>query len=266
MFARFLADEPHQYSKPLRAAHVYQRRQQRRQLAGGAALALLLGDSRLAEPTPEPLASQGVRDLRLPDGELSEMLARRPDVQEAERLLVASGADLKAARAARLPSLHLTGHLGSDARELSNLFNGPGFAWSVASSFAQILFDGGRTAARVEQADARGDAQRARHEQALRQAAAEAHEALAALQINQQALEAGQQRSRATGRAKQLAQLAQRVGAISQLDVLDAERNHFQAQLDEVDALRARLVGEVAVFKALGPVGRPGAATQGEAL
>ena len=41
-------------------------------------------------------------------------------------------------------------------------------------------------------------------------------------------------------------------GALGYLDLLDAERNHFQAQLDEAGAERDRLIDQVAVFKALG--------------
>lgn len=203
----------------------------RQQLARSGALALLLGDAAADLRTPALPASLAV--AALPSGELSELLARRPDVQQAEALLTASAADIKAARAGLLPSVRLSGRLGSDAHELSQWFSGPGLAWSLAGSLVQSIFDGGRNAARVEQAEARGDAQQARHAQVLRQAAVEASEALAALAVQQQSLEAGQRRSQAMARALQLAQRGREAGALSQLDALDAERQHFQAQLDE---------------------------------
>ncbi|MFO1253301.1 MAG: TolC family protein [Inhella sp.] len=221
----------------------------RQQLAAARALALLLGVDDFNPATP-PL--QGEASLpRLPQGELRELLARRPDVRQAEQQLAASQADLRAARAGSLPALQFSGRLGSDARELGQLFKGPGMAWSLLGSLTQSLFDGGRSAARVSQADARRDGQRALYTQALQRAAAEAHEAIEALVVEQQQLEASQRRSTATARAWQLAQRGRALGAISPLDALDSERQHFQAQLDEVEALRKRRVGELGVIKAL---------------
>jgi multidrug efflux system outer membrane protein len=189
---------------------------------------------------------------RLPQGELAGWLRRRPDLRQAEAALAASHADMAAAQAATLPALRLSGSVGSDVRDLSNLFSGPGLAWSIAAGLAQSVFDGGRARARVEQAEAGADAAQAEYRRSVARALVEVREAYAVLDISQRALAAERQRVAALERASRLAQLGREAGASSQLDVLDAERNHFQAQLAEVDAYRARLVGQVAVFKALG--------------
>lgn len=236
----------------LSAAEFTWRGLQRQQLGAATALAVLLGERQLPSPTPA-LSLSGEHALSLPIGDLQALLAKRPDVQQAEQLLGASAAEIKAAQAGLMPSMQISGRLGSDVRQLSQLLNAPGFAWSMASSFAQTLFDGGRLEARVDQARARDDAQKLRYQQVLRLAAAEAYEALSALDLQQSALLAGRDRTRATARAQELARLARQTGAIGQLELLDAERTHFSAQLEEVDALRRRLVGQVAVFKALGP-------------
>jgi multidrug efflux system outer membrane protein len=58
-----------------------------------------------------------------------------------------------------------------------------------------------------------------------------------------------------------LAQLGYDEGALGFLDYLDAERNWYQAQLDQVSAYRDGLIGQIAAFKALG-----GGYTQGSTL
>ncbi len=159
---------------------------------------------------------------------------------------------MAAARAATLPSLALSGSVGSDVRSLSSLFDGPGMVWSLALSATHHLFDGGQGRARVAQADARADAAQAAYRQAVLGAVLELREAYAALDLSQQALQAEQARTAALAQARRLAALGYASGAFGYLDLLDAERNHFQAQLDEVDACRDRLLGQVAAFKALG--------------
>ncbi len=219
-------------------------------------LALLTGRSTStlfdAEPALAPLDPSLPFVARLPAGNAVELLQRRPDLRQAEAELAAAQADIAAARAAALPPFRLSGSVGSDARELSNLFSGPGFAWTLASSAAQTIFDGGRTRARVDQADARAELALAQYRRGVANALTELREAYLAIELAQQAQRAEHQRVAALARAERLARLGFEVGAIGQLDLLDAERNHFQAQLAEVDAYRDRLIGQVAAFKALG--------------
>lgn len=229
---------------------------QRRQLAITGVIALLAGD-----PVPtlgdiaitaQPLDPKHDFTPQLPQGELAGWLRQRPDLREAEALLAASNADTQAAHAALLPSLRLSGAVSSDVLDLTNLFNWQGFAWSIAAGLVQPIFDGGRLRARVQQAEARADAALLQYRYSVANALVEIRDAYAALDMSQRALEAERQRVAALDRATRLARLGEQVGALTQLDALDAERQQFQAQLAEVDAYRDRLVGQVAVFKALG--------------
>jgi multidrug efflux system outer membrane protein len=229
---------------------------QRQHLTTAGVLALLtgepiaaLGNMPAAVAALDPAQSF---ELRLPQGSVADWLQRRPDLRQAEAQLAASNADIAAARAATLPALRLSGSVGSDVRELSNLFSGPGFAWFIAAGLAQSVFDGGRTRARVEQAEARSDVALAEYRRSVTGALVEIREAYVSLDIAQRAWAAEHQRVAALDRAQRLARLGLEAGALSRLDALDAERNHFQAQLAEVDAYRQRLIGQVAVFKALG--------------
>lgn len=236
---------------------------QRQRQALQSALALLAGVpaesiSALAISAP-PLDTRA--DLRavLPRGAAAELLQRRPDMRRAEAELAAAEANIHAARAATLPSLHLGGAAGSDARRLSQLFDGPGFVWSLALSATQILFDGGQARARVRGGEAQADELLARYRGAVAAAVVDLRDAYAALDFSEQAQQAERQRVAALQRARSLAQLGVRQGALSTLDLLDAERQLFQAQLAEVDAARDRLQSQVAAFKAVGGGWRPAA-------
>jgi hypothetical protein len=112
------------------------------------ALALLLG-------TPVPTDYQvgvGTDKLQLPDlpaGVPAEVLAKRPDVRQAELLLIAANANIGAARAAFFPRISLTAALGVASSELNNLFQGGTFGYTVAPSLLLPIFDAGRNSANL---------------------------------------------------------------------------------------------------------------------
>jgi multidrug efflux system outer membrane protein len=84
----------------------------------------------------------------------ADLLERRPDIAEAERLLAARNADLGVAQAALFPSIKLTGALGFESNELSDLLNREIQIWTLAASLAQPLFAGGRLRSNVDRARA----------------------------------------------------------------------------------------------------------------
>ena len=198
----------------------------------------------------------------LPQGAAGELLVRRPDIRQAEAQLAAANANIAAARAATLPALRLSGSVGSDARSMSDLFTGPAAIWSLAASVSQPLFDGGRLKAQVRQEEARAQQALAEYRKTVTTAVADVRDAYLALDLEQQAWASQKARAASLQRAMSLAQLGYDEGALGFLDYLDAERNWYQAQLDQVSAYRDGLVGQVAAFKALGG----GYTTQGSTL
>jgi multidrug efflux system outer membrane protein len=189
----------------------------------------------------------------IPSGLPSELLLRRPDLVEAERVLAAANARIGVARAEMFPSIALTGFLGSESAALSNLFSGGAAAtWQIAASVAQPIFTGGRLQARTEAAEARERAALAQYQQAIRSAFGEVRSALIAQSRARESYEAESVRENALAESLRLARLRYQNGVASQLDVLDAERGLLAAQIARVDALRAHRAAVADLFRALG--------------
>ena len=188
----------------------------------------------------------------LPQSGVERLLQRRPDIQQAEANLLAGHADVAAARAAAYPRLSFSGVIGHDARSLSDLFSGPSLLWSIAASATQSLFDGGRVQSQIDAEQARQQQATINYRRTVTGAYFDLREAYEALDHTQQAYRAEGARVASLTRAREIALTGFGVGAISYLDVLDAERNLYQARLQRVDAHRDRLTAQVAIYKALG--------------
>ncbi len=91
----------------------------------------------------------------IPAGLPSDLLARRPDIRQAEQSLIAANADIGVARAAYFPRISLTALLGLQSQELAQLFKGASFAWTAGGGLTQSLFSGGALQSQVEFAQAR---------------------------------------------------------------------------------------------------------------
>ncbi len=229
----------------------------RQQAQDGNALALLLG-----RPL-EPAAAQSTQpaDARLADeawlsevpaGLSSAVLLRRPDVMQAESALRAADANIAAARAAFLPSITLTGQAGQASPQLSGLFQGGNFAYSIAAGLALTIFDGGRRQANLDSAQATRVAAQAQYERAIQSAFRETADALAGgatWRAQREALEAQRSAARETAR---LTTLKAEQGAASTLELLEAQRSLFAAEQAVLQARQGELNNRVALFKALG--------------
>jgi multidrug efflux system outer membrane protein len=221
-----------------------------------AALAALLGrapravfEDAVARPAAQAEAPAAVA---LPQGLPSELLLRRPDLVEAEQRLVAANARVAVARSAFFPSIRLTGLLGSESSELSDLFTGPAGIWSLAVGLAQPLYAGGRLEAQNAAAAARERAALAQYQGAVRNAFREVRQALASQARARESFEAQAARVAALEETLRLARLRYANGISSQLDVLDAERGLLGAQTARVEALRAQRAAVADLYRALG--------------
>ena len=213
-------------------------------------LALLTGQAGLQIA---PATAGGLPNApALPGGLPSSLLERRPDIQRAEQLLAAADAQVSVARAAMYPTLSLTGLLGGESAELSTLLNAPGRIWSLGFGLALPLFDGGRIAARTDQAKARQQEAVAAYQGAVSSAFKEAADAIGNVQAAARAVPDLATRIEAGTRAVQLAQMRFDAGYSGYLEVLDAQRTLNAAQLDQVRNRQSQLNYAVDLFKALG--------------
>lgn len=201
-----------------------------------------------------------IRPPEVPAGLPSELLSRRPDVVAAEQRLVAANARIGVARAALFPSITLTASAGTESSELSNLFATGTSVWQMAAGLVQPIFHGGKLRRQAEAAEARQRQQLAGYLKTVQTAFAEVENALVARTTGAGERQAVARQVEALARARRLATVRYDAGDASYLDVLDAERNLFRADLELIDAQRAELGAAVALFKALGGGWTPPAA------
>ena len=216
------------------------------------ALVLLLGQALPADlPQGSSIASQKLIS-ELPVGLPSEVLARRPDVRQAEQQLIAANANIGAARAAFFPRITLTGSAGSASSELSGLFKSGSSAWSFMPQLLLPIFDSGRNQANLEVAELSRDIALAQYEKAIQTAFREVADTLAGRATLGEQLRAQEAQANAEAVRFRLADLRYRNGAASYLDVLDAQRALFAAQQAVVQVQAAQVQNRVTLYKVLG--------------
>jgi len=219
------------------------------------ALAVLLGRSPRAimEGAVARRAEQGEPAAPVvPEGLPSDLLLRRPDVVSAEQLLIANNARISEARAALFPRIGLSGYLGSESAALSDLFTGPATIWQLAFGLAQPIFQGGRLFAEIDAVKARERQAVAQYQRTLQEAFREVRQALNTQVKAREVFEAESTRTVALTDALRLARIRYQNGLLSQLEVLDSERNLLQAELNRSDALRVQRAAVADLVKALG--------------
>jgi len=197
-----------------------------------------------------------VRALPLPPlppaGLPSTLLERRPDVREAAAAYEAANAQIGAARAAQFPTFSLTGALGRQSRELSSLFSTGAGIWSIGLDAVGPIFDGGRYAARTEQAQARARQSAASYEKTVQTAFREVADALSSVRLAADAEYDLRARVEQARNALRLSTLRYDSGYSAYLEVLDAQRTVNDAQLALVRNRQQYLAYTVDLMNALG--------------
>lgn len=215
------------------------------------ALALLVG-----APLPEGQATVHLaaaeQGQAIPAGLPSALLDRRPDIIAAEHQLRAANAEIGAAKAAFFPSIKLTGAYGTASSELDGLFKGGSSAWNFGPAIDLPLFNAGRNAANLDLAKARRDEALASYEKTVQTAFREVSDALVNRRQVQEQIATTETMVAALKERARLAQLRFEYGKSAYLEVLDAQRNLFDAQQSLVQLRRAYLASGVSLYAALG--------------
>jgi outer membrane protein, multidrug efflux system len=182
----------------------------------------------------------------------SALLQRRPDVAEAEALLVAANFNIKLARAAFFPSIQLTGSYGFANAALNTLFTPGGTAIALAAGLTQPLFDAGVLRGQLEQSKGRYDELLADYRKAVVQAFTDVENGLTAWRFATEQ-EALQRRAVATAqRAADIARAQMQAGTVDVTTVLQAETTLFTAQDTLYQVRLARFQALLSLYKALG--------------
>ncbi|HTE13569.1 MAG TPA: efflux transporter outer membrane subunit [Burkholderiales bacterium] len=228
---------------------------ERDRVSEALALAVLLGRSprAITESTVKRAADLNEAPPPVaPEGLPSDLLLRRPDIVQAEQRLIAMNARIAAARAALFPRIALTGYLGSESGALRDLFSGPALIWQLAVGLTQPIFQAGRLSGEIDATKAREQQALAQYQKAVQEAFREVQQALSAQTRTREIFEAESARAVALRDTLRLARIRYDNGLVSQLEVIDAERNLLAADLNRADALRARRVAVADLVRALG--------------
>ena len=211
-------------------------------------LHVLLG--RVPGPIERGSAEQPV-PASVPAGLPAALLLRRPDVRAAEQQLIAANANVGVAEAAFYPTLSLTGLLGVQSAELSELF-GAGRVWNVQAGLLAPIFNAGRLRNQRRVAVAQFDAALAQYEQSVTRALADASTSLVSLEKLGLAEAARERAVRANEEAVRLVNVRYDSGFSAYFEVLDAMQQLFTAQNSLARTRRDRLVALVQLYRALG--------------
>ena len=187
----------------------------------------------------------------IPVGDGAALLARRPDVRQAERQLAAAAARVNVAVANLYPTVTLGGSVGATALDIADLGESDNFRFSLGPLISWSFTNPGVSRARVERADALTEVALATFDQTVLVALQETETALAAYANELDRRTSLQAARDQAATAAWLSRLRFDAGADSFLSVLDAERTlaGADAQLAASDALVTTY--QIGLFKAL---------------
>lgn len=218
------------------------------------ALATLLGMAPASfSLDAKPLAAVTVK---LPAGMPSTLLERRPDITAAERAMAAENARIGVAKAAFFPSLSLTGSLGYESNELSNLTH-----WSqrtfllgplVGTALSMPIFDGGRRRADVARARAVYEEKVAQYRKTVLQAFREVEDSLASMRTLDERIVHQRGAEEASSRVARSAKSRFDEGDVDYLAVVDAERTLLRSRQSLIQSEGERARATVDLVRALG--------------
>ncbi|MCC8400725.1 efflux transporter outer membrane subunit [Paraburkholderia sp. MMS20-SJTN17] len=226
----------------------------RQRAASEHGLAILLGkppaDFTFAEAPLAPVT------VRVPPGLPSALLERRPDIAAAERAMQAANARVGLAKSAFFPKLDITGTFGFESATLGNLFMWSSRAFILGpfagTALTVPIFHGGQLQANLAQARSKYDEDVAQYRQQVLVAFREVEDNLADLRLLDDQIREQNDAVGASQRAAHLSSTQYTEGAVSYLDVIDAERQVLQSQLQASHLTGTQAVATVNLIRALG--------------
>ena len=196
--------------------------------------------------------SAAVKLVPLPANLPSTILLQRPDIMEAEHQLRAADANIGVARAAFFPSITLTSGISSSSSSLSSLFNAASGMWNFVPKVDLPIFNAGRNEANLALANVKQRQAVVNYEQKIQAAFKAVADALSLRESIEGQLVAQQRYLASLQITLQRARGLYASGAVSYIEVLDAERSIFTTQQAILDLIYSQQVNEINLFTALG--------------
>jgi len=215
------------------------------------ALSLLLGEN------PGPIAHTDPNTLTpppqdLPTGIPSQLLERRPDIEQAEATLIAANAQIGVARAQFFPNLAISGSGGVGGDSLSSLFDPAGKTIYGLGTLTQPLFEGGKLRGQLQLSQETKQEMVLNYQKTIAGAFRDVSNALIALNKGRAYREQQQKLVEAAQDATRLARIRYQGGSTSYLEVLTTDSNLYTAQLNLVNAQQGEALALVQLYSALG--------------
>jgi multidrug efflux system outer membrane protein len=214
-------------------------------------ISLLLGESPGLIPRGRSLIDQP-QAPPVPPGLPSSLLVRRPDIRGAEENLIAFNANIGVARAEFFPLISLTGFLGTESSQLSNLFTGATRAWNFVPQVSQPIFTGGRLKSNLHLAEAQRLDALVTYQKSIQSAFGDVSNALAQ---RRQTAEIRRQRELLVEAVRDRVSLAYMRfygGVDTFLNALNADQSLFADEILLAEDRRNELLALVQLYKALG--------------
>jgi len=214
-------------------------------------LSVLLGENPAAIPRGRALTEQPVPQ-NVPAGLPSELLERRPDVRQAEEIVVAANAQIGVAKAAFFPNLSLTGLGGLESNALHQFISQPSEIWSGAFSVSQPVFQGGALRSQLRLTRANWQETVFSYQQTVQNALEQVSNSLVASQKDREFREQQELLTQAAQQTDRLSEVLYKNGGASYLQVLTSETNYFSAELNLVQAQLNERLALVQLYQAVG--------------
>ncbi|HKU46194.1 MAG TPA: efflux transporter outer membrane subunit, partial [Burkholderiales bacterium] len=227
---------------PLRAAHAQ----------AGHLLAVLVGDP----PASAEIAPISLGELELPS-ELplrlpSELARQRPDIQASEALLHKASANVGVATADLYPKFVISAALSSTQLNIGDVLGNGINIWNFGLNLLQPLFRGGELQARQRAAVAGYEQALAAYRQTVLQALQNVADVLRALEADADAVSARSLQAQRANEAYEITLGRFRMGAVSEVVLIDADRQRLSARVERLQALANQYADAAALFQALG--------------
>jgi len=218
------------------------------------AISILLGNYPQAVPRGRPLVEQPLPP-EVPPGMPSSLIERRPDIREAEQVLVSANAQIGVAKAQFFPQIALTGSGGGSfgrSSAFSSLMSSQVGIWSYGAQMSQPIFRGGTLRGNLRAAESQHQQALISYRQTIQRAFGDVSDALIGYEKLHQVRIRQEDTVKDLQESVRLSDMRYKGGTTTYLEVLDGQRSLFSAELTLAEARGTEYQSLVQLYRALG--------------